>query len=273
MSCQRVFALNFTDCSPITKHSQNKKDVHWSKSGNPPSHWLNLKENDSVVFYKKSRLYFFGVIYTTIHNKELAESLWGENTDGKTWEYIYFLKDGKQIDTPYVPGVIGNSLNYIRGSVLLNENRSSSLLNYLRTKEIDLADEDQIGNDDKDIEGLFKEYIPPLDKDQLLKKIHQIAIELGSKTVKERIRIGKYLARNPAYPSLVKKQANYICDVCGATPFIQKNGLPYAVAHHIDELAVTRIDNPLRMICVCPTCHAVIHYGNDSALQSRRKKS
>lgn len=26
--------------------------------GDPPSHWINLEENDSVVFYKKGKLYF-----------------------------------------------------------------------------------------------------------------------------------------------------------------------------------------------------------------------
>lgn len=156
---------------------------------------------------------------------------------------------------------------------MLSENKSSSLLTYLNTTEIDLSDEDQIGNNDKDIEELSKKYAPPLGDEQLLKKIYQIAAEIGSKTVKERIRLAKYLARNPAYASLVKKKANYICQICGATPFIQKNGLPYAEAHHIDELAIKRIDNPLRMMCVCPTCHAVIHYGNDIALQSRYKKS
>ena len=153
--------------------------------------------------------------------------------------------------------------------MLLSENKSSALLTYLNTKEIDLSDEDQIGNNKENAEELSRKYAPPLGDEQVLKRIQEIATEIGSKTVRERIRLAKYLARNPACALLVKKKAKYICQICGVVPFIQKNGLPYAEAHHLDELAVARLDNPLRMICVCPTCHRIIHYGNDASLKSR----
>ncbi|MFC2035978.1 hypothetical protein ACFLUJ_07670 [Chloroflexota bacterium] len=50
-------------------------------------------------------------------------------------------------------------------------------------------------------------------------------------------------------------------------------GLPDVEAHHIVELAVKLVDNPLRIVCICPICYEVIHYGNGSTLQSRYKKS
>jgi hypothetical protein len=54
-----------------------------------------------------------------------------------------------------------------------------------------------------------------------------------------------------------------------STPFIKRSEIPFAEAHHIFELAVTRIDHPSQMMCVCPTCHRVIHYGNDESLKHR----
>lgn len=47
--------------------------------------------------------------------------------------------------------------------------------------------------------------------------------------------------------------------------------LNQGVAWYKDELAVARIDNPLRMICVCPTCHRILHYGNDASLASKQR--
>lgn len=47
------------------------------------------------------------------------------------------------------------------------------------------------------------------------------------------------------------------------------NAVRYAEAHHKSELAKTKIDNPNDMICVCPTCHKVIHFGSEEELTRR----
>ncbi|MFC2022646.1 hypothetical protein ACFLTL_00645 [Chloroflexota bacterium] len=239
-------------------------------AGGMPKTWQDLREDDYTVFYKKGRLYFVGKILSKVHNQALALALWGANQDGRTWEYIYFLKEGKQIDVPFNPLVLGYKHNYIpQGSILLKQDQSESLLGYLVGNEIDLSDEDQIYPNSLEEERFQRAYSPPLDEDEALRKIKLIAGQIGSIAVKERVKLAKYLSRNPTYSRLVKERAHYVCELCGASPFIQKNGMPFAEAHHLDELAVARIDNPLRMICVCPTCHRIIHFGNEDSIQSR----
>ncbi len=101
------------------------------------------------------------------------------------------------------------------------------------------------------------------------KLIVQISKELKNKPVEVRTKIAKMLSRNPKLAKLVKESAGYVCQVCKADPFIKKNGGLYAEAHHINELAKTKIDNPESMLCVCPTCHRVMHYGNEDAKKKR----
>jgi 5-methylcytosine-specific restriction protein A len=57
--------------------------------------------------------------------------------------------------------------------------------------------------------------------------------------------------------------------MCGAKPFKQKNGQPFAEAHHTGELSKTKIDNPNDMKCLCPTCHRVVHFGDENSIKTR----
>ena len=99
-----------------------------------------------------------------------------------------------------------------------------------------------------------------------LKRLSQL---IKSDPVGERIKKAKLLVRNTAFARLVKECAKSVCEICGTPPFTQRSGIPVAAAHQIYELAVTRIDDPNQMLCVCPTCHRVIHYGNDVSLKYR----
>lgn len=106
--------------------------------------------------------------------------------------------------------------------------------------------------------------------EDLDEKIREISVRALNKTVKERIFLSKTLERNPHYAKLVKERASYVCEVCGIKGFETRNGGYYAEAHHLDELAKSRIDDPGRMICVCPTCHRVLHHGTDLEIEKRR---
>lgn len=77
------------------------------------------------------------------------------------------------------------------------------------------------------------------------------------------------LVRNPKIALLVKEGQNYICEICGREPFIQKNGKPYAEADHINPLggAHQGIDSPENMRCLCAQCHAVVTHGSDEEVR------
>ena len=81
------------------------------------------------------------------------------------------------------------------------------------------------------------------------------------------------LIRDPRINRLVKERAGYRCEICGADGFVKKDGGLYAEAHHLFELSKmeegNRFEHPDLMICVCPTCHRIIHYGCVNEMEKR----
>jgi HNH endonuclease len=77
------------------------------------------------------------------------------------------------------------------------------------------------------------------------------------------------VARNPKTARLVKESKQYICEICGRKPFIQKNGKPYAEADHIQQLggASRGLDTPENIRCLCAQCHAIITCGSDEVIK------
>jgi predicted HNH restriction endonuclease len=122
-----------------------------------------------------------------------------------------------------------------------------------------------------EIKKINKQVGNPRSPEEAQKIINELSAEVINKPIPDKIKIGRSLARNPALAKLVKERQNFKCEICGAEPFLQNNSYPYAEAHHIFELSKSRIDNPHYMICVCPTCHKVLHYGNNEALKNRQK--
>jgi predicted restriction endonuclease len=213
-----------------------------------------------------------GRVYFKIQSDSLAKAIWGENANGVSWEYIYFVKEGKQIEVPFDPTVIGNKENQvIQRAYALNEASSVLLKKYLDEKCGDFVEESIVQPSSELTEKIYNRSLKLRSPEEILSEIEKLSVEAESKPVKEKVTMAKALSRNYKFARLVKERVLYICEICGSKPFIQKSGLPYAEAHHIDELAKTRIDSPNKMICVCPTCHRVLHYGDDASLAERRK--
>lgn len=82
-----------------------------------------------------------------------------------------------------------------------------------------------------------------------------------------RIKLKKEIVRNRKFADFVKSKANFVCEVCGRKPFIQKNGKFYAEADHIVPLGVQGFDNPDNMRCLCAQCHAVITHGSSEEIK------
>ncbi len=53
-----------------------------------------------VLFRRGSVVYKCGVIIKLVVNIDLAEYLWGRDTDGETWPLVYFFKDVKDLKVP-----------------------------------------------------------------------------------------------------------------------------------------------------------------------------
>lgn len=85
----------------------------------------------------------------------------------------------------------------------------------------------------------------------------------------KRSRLIRAIERNPVFAALTKEAAGYVCAICGAPGFAKVGGGRYAEAHHKEHLALGGADTLSNMICVCPTCHAILHYGSSQALLER----
>jgi len=119
-------------------------------------------------------------------------------------------------------------------------------------------------------EKIRQKYIIPNTPQEAEEILKQISEEMLNQTIDGKRKVSYVLSRNPIFARLVKERDGYVCQICGEPGFNKKNGGLYAEAHHLDELAIHRIDNPHRMICICPACHRVIHYGTEEELEKRK---
>lgn len=106
-------------------------------------------------------------------------------------------------------------------------------------------------------------------EDDINKELSKIEIELKQMKPQKQSRLVQALERNRKVAALIKKKYNYQCQICGYPGFEQRDGKLYAEAHHKEALCDLGRDIPSNMICVCPMCHAVLHYGTKEALNSR----
>ncbi len=240
-------------------------------SNQPRREWLDLKKNDWVLFYARKSFYFIAQVHLKIHNKKLAKELWGVDNEKRTWEYIYFIKEGKEIELQYIPSIIGYSDNHaVQRATLLDEEQSGALKKHVEENEQGTLDPETIEPSKKDELEFVKQVSPPQTVSEAEKEISRITGSLQYKPIETKIRTAKILSRNPRFARLVKERASYVCEICGQKPFIQKSGLPYAEAHHKLELTKIKFECPSDMICVCPICHRVIHHGNKKSLEDRK---
>jgi hypothetical protein len=71
--------------------------------------WKKIQKGDIALFAANKRFFASAVVTIKIHNKDLALELWGEDGNGQTWEYIYFLDEIREQNIGY------DSLNKLVG--------------------------------------------------------------------------------------------------------------------------------------------------------------
>ena len=62
--------------------------------------WKKMKKGDFIICVYDNKYQFFSKVLKTVYDNPLAQSVWGVNKDGKTWEYMYFMEKPKKIDIP-----------------------------------------------------------------------------------------------------------------------------------------------------------------------------
>ncbi|MFZ2763898.1 MAG: EVE domain-containing protein [Minisyncoccia bacterium] len=252
-----------------------------------------VQEGDKIIAYASGISHFGAVLEVTREYFYEKTKIW--DRDDELWPHrigtrlLYELPVDKKINAKAV--IMGmetpsdNQKNEMHWALFLRGSMRGITQRDYKWIVSQMAKADDL-DPNKIIEQESEEFIEPSDKEEIEftqklelprtaeeaeSELAKISQKISKEPVKEKIKIAKILSRNKLYSKLVKERVNYVCEVCGEKPFTQKNGQPYAEAHHKFELAKSRIDNPEDMICVCPTCHRVIHYGSDEELKKRSR--
>jgi len=107
--------------------------------------------------------------------------------------------------------------------------------------------------------------------EEIMDELDKFEAKLSELDPRKQSRVVQAIERNPKVAELIKRRARYQCEICGFPGFRKRDGGLYAVAHHKEALCDLGKDSPTNIICVCPTCHAVIHYGTEKAFQERKE--
>lgn len=174
--------------------------------------WDRIKIGDVALFSGKGRVFSSSIVTYKCLNRELANELWGEHTNGQYWEYIYFLDELKPLDIPYhdFNKVVGYSPNnIIQGFTVLDERKSRKLIDFY-----DFESEAYFPNVEKE---QFEEAVKGFDPTKPLD------LESRGKARTEQNFLRKYLFGN-------KKTCK--CGICG-----ESYPVSFLVAAHIKKRA------------------------------------
>lgn len=127
--------------------------------------WNSMSEGDFILFYNSGKFlysgrarfkYPFEDIPGQVENgSRLAESIWGRDVDGRTWPYIVFLRDVKEIDLMLLKfnELTGYNVNSIRKSMKVREERATRLIDYLQQIYLKTLRESELKPITKEVES------------------------------------------------------------------------------------------------------------------------
>lgn len=237
--------------------------------------WVKLEPGDLALFYKSKQIIYVSRVAFTTHSSELADYLWGRDSKGQRWEYIYFVNQGRPsaLEIEKLNQILGYASNFIpQGAIITNSENTSEALSYFGDSDKLFGAIGLEAQDDK-AKDIIKRSIPNVSKinniDDLIKPLDN-KLRDRSATIKQVI--AKYIERNPRLSRLLKQKFNYRCQLCDQEGFIKKNGEPYAEAHHLENLASGGPDLSDNILVLCPNCHRKLHFADVKILFNEQKK-
>jgi hypothetical protein len=103
----------------------------WGVTPSGESRWNRIQPGDLVLFAGQGRLFDSAQVIARTHSWSLADELWGDDDDGRRWEFIYFTTPLDSQDIPYEEfnSIVGYKSNYFpRGFSVLDAHRSNLFL-------------------------------------------------------------------------------------------------------------------------------------------------
>lgn len=166
------------------------KLMAWGIKTGSKTGWDKVEEGDVVLFSAKKHVFASAVVGYKMHNRNLAQQLWGLDTDGNPWEYMYFLSDLHNVEISYEDfnKCVGyKENNVIQGFTVLDDEKSLKfLLKYPFGNERFSHAEKDIDNDNAKalldgVDGTDEESIVKIRKEQ---SILRQGLFKGRKTAK-----------------------------------------------------------------------------------------
>ncbi|MEM4005883.1 MAG: HNH endonuclease [Desulfurococcaceae archaeon] len=231
--------------------------------------WSKFSEGDFVIFVPTNYNLIVTQITYKVRNQNLAQSLWGNNSKGQTWELVFFVKvlgflakDKRTLLTELGYSSKDN-LPGTRRVTKRFQNRYGSVDAFLSVNSENKLDADDLSQDiaERLIKSSFSTRTKP---EERLKRLEEIIKRLGA-TPREYVEInGKRIRRNHLFVAYVKERDGYRCKVCGFT-FTKRDGEQYVEVAHIVGLAKGGEDKPENMVALCANCHKKLDKGNEEA--------
>ena len=193
---------------------------------------------DVVLFSAHGEFFAAGTIAATFHNPALAQTLWGVDEKGQTWEYMYALDEIHPISIPYpeFSSVVGYKPNWVpQGFNVLDESKSSAAMAHF---------------------DLFSDKHPPeMTKADFEQAVKNFDGEVDAKAETQRRKESGFI-RDRLFPTAIAT-----CDICGAQ-FPRE----FLVAAHIKKRArctyEEKTDIPAIVMAACTFgCDALYEKG------------
>jgi transcription initiation factor IIE alpha subunit len=110
--------------------------------------WISIKEDDYILFYHAGKLIYASkvafkypfapsVVGQLDVASSIAEKVWGRDVDGKTWSYLLFLKDVREINLPLEKfnELTGYNLKFVVGFMRISKG-ALKIIDYLSKMKV-----------------------------------------------------------------------------------------------------------------------------------------
>ena len=92
--------LTSDEATRLKEYSHDRPYAVWGAVPGPSNirNWEAMEEGDYVMVYRKGKIILAAEIAMKARNAKLAQYFWDVDSDGKTWEFIYFMINDVSFD-------------------------------------------------------------------------------------------------------------------------------------------------------------------------------
>jgi len=125
--------INKDESSRLEKYAHGRPYAVWGAVPGESNtrNWESMEEGDYVMVYRKGKIILAAEIAVKVKNPALAEYFWQKDSDGKTWELIYFMINEVDFDIDFqeLNKYLGYKENYHpQGFMAIEKSKADKLL-------------------------------------------------------------------------------------------------------------------------------------------------